>query len=169
MGSAKASLLMTKEDLVTFFHPDLFIPDLDSLCTGDPGKDDAIKSMVSHLAHRKLFRNEKIVLETLRMREKLGSTGIGKGVAIPHGRSSVSKELTLLFARSAEGVDFDAVDGKPVHLFFMILAPHVDKESLYLPLLGKIVEVTKNATVRRRLMKADGFGAVTDVLMKAER
>jgi len=169
MGSAKASLLMTKEDLVTFFHSDLFIPDLDALCKGDPGKDAVIRAMVSHLAQRKRFRNEKIVLETLRMREKLGSTGIGKGVAIPHGRSSVSKELTLLFARSPEGVDFDAVDGKPVYLFFMILAPHVDKESLYLPLLGKIVEVTKDATARRRLMKAPGFEEVTEVLLKAER
>ena len=62
MGSAKASLLMTREDLVSFFHPDLFIPDLDSDC-----KDEAIKSMVSHLAQRKLFRNENIVLETLRI------------------------------------------------------------------------------------------------------
>ena len=155
---------MTKEDLVSFFHPDHFIPDLDSDC-----KDDAIKSMVSHLAQRKLFRNENIVLETLRMREKLGSTGIGKGVAIPHGRSSVSKDLILLFARSVNGIDFDAVDGKPVHLFFMILAPHIEKNSLYLPLLGKIVEVTRDAAVRRRLMKAADMAAVTGVLLKAEK
>lgn len=164
MGTAKASLLMTKEDLVSFFHPDLFIPELDADC-----KDDAIKSMVSHFAQRKLFRNENIVLETLRMREKLGSTGIGKGVAIPHGRSSVTKSLILLFARSEKGIDFDAVDGKPVHLFFMILAPHVDKDSLYLPLLGKIVEVTRDATVRRRLMKAAGMDAVTAALLKGEK
>jgi len=163
MASAKASLLMTKDDLVSFFHPDRFIPDLDS-----ETKDGAIRSMVSHLAERKTFRNERIVLETLRMREKLGSTGIGKGVAIPHGRSSVTKDLTLLFARSSRGIDFDAADGKPVHLLFMILAPHVDKENLYLPLLGKIVEVTRDATVRRRLMKADRFEAVTDVLMKVD-
>jgi PTS system nitrogen regulatory IIA component len=164
MGSAKASLLMTKEDLVSYFHSDLFIPELEADC-----KDDAIKLMVSHLARRKTFRNEKIVLETLRMREKLGSTGIGKGIAIPHGRSSVTKELTLLFARSSAGVDFDAVDGKPAHLFFMILAPHVDKENLYLPLLGKVVEATKDATVRRRLMKAAGIEAVTEVLTKGMR
>ena len=163
MGSAKASLLMTKEDLVSFFHPDRFVPDLECHT-----KDDAIKAMVAHLARRQAFRNERIVLETLRMREKLGSTGIGKGVAIPHGRSSVTKELTLLFARSTAGIDFDAVDGKPVHLFFMILAPHVDKESLYLPLLGKIVEVTRDATVRRRLLKADDFASVTRMLLKGE-
>ena len=155
---------MTKEDLVSFFHPDLFIPDLDSDC-----KDDALQSMVSHLAQRKMFRNANIVLETLRMREKLGSTGIGKGVAIPHGRSSVTKALILLFARSEKGIDFDAVDGKPVHLFFMILAPHVEKDSLYLPLLGKIVEVTREAAARKRLLKAADMKAVTDVLLKAEK
>ncbi len=153
---------MTSRDLISYFHPDLFIPNLKAR-----GKNDAIRRMVDHIAQARGIRNERIILETLKSRESLGSTGIGKGVAIPHTRSTVTRDLIVLFARSAKGIPFDAKDGKPVNLFFMILAPHVDKDNLYLPLLGKIVEITRLATVRKRLLNAADFEAVHDVLTKA--
>ena len=61
----------------------------------------------------------RVVLE----RESLGSTGIGDGVAIPHGKLNNANEVMCVFARSQRGVDFDAIDGEPVHIFFLVLAP----------------------------------------------
>ncbi|HZC82108.1 MAG TPA: PTS sugar transporter subunit IIA, partial [Nitrospiraceae bacterium] len=108
----------------------------------------------------------KIVLEALKTRERLGSTGIGKGVAIPHSRSTVTDALTLLFARSVEGVEYNAVDEKPVHLFFMILAPHKEKSSEYLPLLGKLVEITRDVNIRKKLLKVDDVAEVAEAFEK---
>ena len=155
---------MTNNDLLSHLHPDLFIPDLKAR-----SKNDAIQKMVAHLVRTKRISNSKIVLEALKTREKLGSTGIGKGIAIPHSRSTVTNTLTLLFARSTKGIEFNAVDKKPVHLLFMILAPHKEKNNEYLPLLGRLVEVTKDATVRRRLLKAPDFDAIPAALMKSAK
>ncbi|HET6373370.1 MAG TPA: PTS sugar transporter subunit IIA [Candidatus Polarisedimenticolia bacterium] len=154
---------MTNRELISYLHSDLFIPDLKAR-----NKNDAIHRMVDHLVAAKRVRNGKIVLEALKTREKMGSTGIGKGVAIPHSRSTVTNSLTLLFARSEEGVDYNAIDDKPVHLLFMILAPHQEKSSEYLPLLGKIVEATRDATVRKKLLKAEGIEGITEVFEKVK-
>lgn len=152
---------MTKKQFLALFDPELFIPDLRAR-----GKNDAIQKMVEHLAQHERVLDGRIVLEALKTREKLGSTGIGKGIAIPHSRSTVTSKLILLVARSTKGISFDAVDGKPVHLFFLILAPHQEKISMYLPLLGKLVETTKDATVRRHLLKADAFDTFLDALSR---
>lgn len=154
---------MTNRELIAYLHPDLFIPDLSA-----KSKIDAIQKMVSHLVDKRRVRDGRIVLEALKIRERLGSTGIGKGVAVPHSRSTVSDALTMLFARSVEGVDYEAIDDKPVHLFFMILAPHQEKSSEYLPLLGKLVEVTRDAGVRRKLLKAPDIAAVVEALDKVK-
>jgi PTS system nitrogen regulatory IIA component len=155
VAEAKPSPSMTNRELLAYLHPDLFIPDLKA-----SGKNEAIDRMVAHLVQKNRVRDGKILSEALKTREKLGSTAIGKGVAIPHSRSTVTAALTLLYARSVDGVEFDAVDNKPVHLFFMILAPHQERENAYLPLLGKVVEVTKEATARRKLLKADDLEAL---------
>jgi len=154
---------MTNKELISYLHPELFIPDLKAR-----NKIDAIQKMVAHLVDTGRLRDGRIVLEALKTREKLGSTGIGKGVAIPHSRSTVTRSLTLLFARSVDGVEYDAIDKKPVHLFFMILAPHQEKTSEYLPLLGKLVEVTKDAALRRKLLKVDSVEAIAEAFTKAK-
>ena len=123
--------------------------------------------MVGHLVERGRIRDGRIVLEALKTRERLGSTGIGKGVAIPHSRSTVTDSLTLLFARSVDGIDYTAIDEKPVHLLFMILAPHQEKASEYLPLLGKLVEVTRDANIRKKLLKVEDVAAIAEVFEKA--
>ncbi len=155
VAEAKPSPAMTNRDFLGFLQSDLFIPDLRA-----SSKNEAIDRMVAHLVQKNRVRDGRILSEALKTREKLGSTGIGKGVAIPHSRSTVTGALTLLYARAVEGVDYDAVDGKPVHLFFMILAPHQEKENAYLPLLGKVVEVTREATARRRMLKAEDLEAL---------
>jgi mannitol/fructose-specific phosphotransferase system IIA component (Ntr-type) len=80
----------------------------------------------------------------LKKRENLGSTGIGKGVAIPHCRSLVVDRLRVVYGRKADGLDFDAIDGKPVHHIFLIVAPPVEISNQYLPVLGKIAQFCKN-------------------------
>ncbi len=150
---------MTDKELISYFNADLFIPSLEAR-----NKIDAIDEMVEHLVKTRRLKDGRIVRELIKTREKLGSTGIGKGVAVPHGRTTVTNALTLLVARSEAGIDYEALDKKPVHIFFLILAPHQDKSNQYLPLLGKLVEITRRAPVRRKLLKAADLGAFTAAL-----
>jgi len=93
------------------------------------------------------------LLQVLLDREKLGSTGIGEGIAIPHGRLKKLKKFFVSFGRSVKGVDFDSIDQKPSHLFFLVIAPEnsaVDN----LKLLGRIVTLLKEPSFKKRLMEA---------------
>lgn len=94
-----------------------------------------------------------IVLDVLLEREKLGSTGIGDGIAIPHGKLNNIDNLMISFGRSRRGVDFNAMDGKPVHLFFLLLAPE-NSTGQHLKALAKISKMLKDPTFREDLMKA---------------
>jgi mannitol/fructose-specific phosphotransferase system IIA component (Ntr-type) len=100
----------------------------------------------------------------LRQREALGSTGIGKGVAIPHARSTMVAERAVLLARSSKGVDFDAMDENPVHLIFMIVAPPTERDPIYLQMLAQIVKAVRLAPVRRRILEAPDFGAIRTLI-----
>jgi nitrogen PTS system EIIA component len=93
------------------------------------------------------------LLQVLLDREKLGSTGIGEGIAIPHGRLKKLKIFFISFGRSAQGVDFDSIDRKPSHLFFLVMAPEnsaVDN----LKLLSRIVTLLKEPSFKKRLIEA---------------
>src|SRR5436853_6362281 len=107
-------------------RPALFIPELKS-----KRKATVLEEMVAHLAGQQIARQADALLEVLRQREALGSTGVGKGIAIPHARSTMVAERAVLLARSSKGVDFEAVDGQPVHLFFLIVAPPLDTDPIY--------------------------------------
>ena len=99
---------------------------------------------------------KKLVLEALKKRESIGSTGIGKGIAIPHTRSVVLDDVYLVVGRSREGVDFQALDGKPVHLFFLLCAPPQDPGTRYLITLGMI------ANIARKIIKSDEYMKIQD-------
>jgi len=99
---------------------------------------------------------KKLVLEALKKRESIGSTGIGKGIAIPHTRSVVLDDVYLVVGRSKEGVDFQALDGKPVHLFFLLCAPPQDPGTRYLITLGMI------ANIARKIIKSDEYMKIQD-------
>lgn len=93
------------------------------------------------------------VVEVLLERERLGSTGIGDNVAIPHGKLKKLSGLKLAFGRSLKGVDFESMDGKPSHLFFLLLAP-VNSAGLHLKALAKVSRMLMSATFRESLMQA---------------
>jgi len=96
----------------------------------------------------------EMLLQTLLKREELGSTGIGKAIAIPHGRSLLLDKLEIAVGRSTKGVDFDAIDNKPVHLFFLVMAPPQDPGNQYLITLGRIALVCQELTKRKQLFAA---------------
>src|SRR5512140_3108126 len=124
--------------------------------------------MVNLLVATGRIKEGVILLEMLHQRENLGSTGIGRGVAVPHGRSLAIPRLTVVLGRSNAGIDFDAMDGKPVHLVFLTVAPPQERSNLYLPVLGKIVEVVKSARVRKMLLNAADFKQVAGIISEVD-
>ncbi len=94
------------------------------------------------------------IIKVLQERERLGSTGIGDGVAIPHGKLKKLDKLLLSFGRSRSGVDFDSMDSKPAYLFFLLIAPE-ESVGVHLKTLARISKLLKNPAVRRRLMEAE--------------
>ena len=97
--------------------------------------------------------NQEEMVRVLLERERLGSTGIGGGIAIPHGKLGALKSLLMAFGRSRKGVEFDAMDGKPTYLFFLLLAPE-DSTGAHLKMLARISRSLKNSVFRERLMTA---------------
>lgn len=91
------------------------------------------------------------LIPVLEEREKLGSTGIGEGIAIPHGKLRGLKKLVASFGRSAKGVDFDSIDGKPAHLFFLLMAPE-NTAGMHLKALARISRLLKDIKFRERLL-----------------
>jgi PTS system nitrogen regulatory IIA component len=138
----------------------------ESLCIFDLKADDkkaALAEMVDLISRECHLKDRDIILEMLLNRESLGSTAIGKGVAFPHGRTLAVQELTVLFSRSINGVDFYSFDKKPTHLFFLIIAPPQDKENLYLQVLGCVVELIKDAGKRKKLLDVSSFTELQDI------
>ena len=92
------------------------------------------------------------LLQVLLEREKLGSTGIGEGIAIPHGRLKRLKDFRISFGRSTKGVDFESIDRKPSQIFFLVMAPENSAVN-NLKLLGRIVTLLKDTSFKKRLME----------------
>ncbi len=114
-------------------------------------KDDVLKELIGLLGLDE--KNEAMLFKMLKRRENLGSTGIGRGIAIPHCRSLVVSKLRVAFGRKIEGLDFKAIDDKPVNFFFLIVAPPLEVSNQYLPVLGKIAQFSKEPDVPERLLK----------------
>lgn len=107
------------------------------------------------------------VIKVLQERERLGSTGIGEGVAIPHGKLKDIDNLLISFGRSRSGVDFDSMDGKPAHLFFLLVAPE-ESVGVHLKTLARISKLLKNPTVRARLLEAEGSEDIYRIIAEEE-
>ncbi len=114
-------------------------------------KDEVLNELTGLLGLEEKARST--LLKMLKRRENLGSTGIGRGIAIPHCRSLVVNRLRVAFARKPEGIDFKAIDDKPVYYFFLIVAPPLEVSNLYLPVLGRIAQFAKEPDVPERLAK----------------
>ena len=124
-------------------------------------KKQTLQSIAQHFATLVAI-DQRIIFETLMTREKLGSTGLGQGFAIPHGRINGLKQVTGLFAKLAQPIDYDAVDGKPVDLVFALLSPdHAGAD--HLTALAKISRVMRSPAAVSKLRAtntAEGLYAV---------
>jgi nitrogen PTS system EIIA component len=112
-------------------------------------KDEILKELIALLGVDE--KSQGILFKMLKRRENLGSTGIGKSIAIPHCRSLVVNRLRLAFGRKPGGVDFKAIDDQPVNYFFLIVAPPLEVSNQYLPVLGRIAQFAKDEEVAGRL------------------
>ncbi|WP_449245123.1 PTS sugar transporter subunit IIA [Desulfobacca acetoxidans] len=116
-------------------------------------KKGVIEELADTLVRGSDTLDRNLVVKVLMERENLGSTGIGDNIAIPHGKLPDLKKLVLCFGRSLAGVNFDSMDGKPTHLFFLLMAPE-ESIGLHLKALAKISRMLKDSSFRRNLMEA---------------
>ena len=130
---------------------DFFSEDAVKLELEGSTKEEILKELIGLLGLDD--KSEGMLFKMLKRRENLGSTGIGRGIAIPHCRSLVVSRLRVAFGRKPLGVDFKAIDEKPVYFFFLIVAPPLEVSNQYLPVLGKIAQFSKESDVPERLMK----------------
>jgi PTS system nitrogen regulatory IIA component len=105
------------------------------------------------------------LLDALRERERLGSTGIGDGVAIPHGKVQGLDRMVISFGRSTRGVEFDSMDKKPAHIFFLLVAPE-NSAGIHLRVLAKLAKALKRESFRTRLMEAGSEEEIFDIIDK---
>lgn len=117
------------------------------------GKKEAIEEMAKLAVRHDERLKLDLLLDVLLEREKLGSTGIGDGVAIPHGKVPGIDEVIAVFARSIEGIDFESMDDKKAHLFFLLIAPE-NSSGAHLKALAKISRLMKEPKFRMGLMEA---------------
>jgi nitrogen PTS system EIIA component len=133
-------------ELREFFSEDAVKLDLEGTT-----KDEVLKELIGLLKLDE--KSEGMLFKMLKRRENLGSTGIGRGIAIPHCRSLVVNKLRVAFGRKPGGVDFKAIDERPVNFFFLIVAPPLEVSNQYLPVLGKIAQFSKESDVPQRLLE----------------
>ncbi len=116
-------------------------------------KKGLIEEMVGNLVKAGKIKKKNEIIKALKEREELGTTGIGDGVALPHAKSRVIKELSIAFGRSRKGIDFDSLDKIPVHFFFLLVSAP-DEAGPYLKMLARISRIMKNEHFREKLKKA---------------
>jgi nitrogen PTS system EIIA component len=126
------------------------------------GKKQALQELAARAAEL-TGQNERAIFEILLQREKLGSTGIGNGIAIPHGKLPKLNKLFGLFARLARPVDFEALDGQPVDLVFLLLAPE-GAGADHLKALARVARLLRDPELARKLRDSRDAEAIYAVL-----
>jgi len=111
--------------------------------------------------------NHDYLVKVLMERERLGSTGIGEGIGIPHGKVKDLESLVLGFGLSKKGVDFDSMDGQPAHIFFLLLTPE-NSTGLHLKLLARISRILKNDPFKQKLLRATNRDEIYSIIKEEE-
>ena len=122
-------------------------------------KDDLLAELAGALAAAESGLDRDRLLTILRERESLQSTGIGEGVAIPHGKISGLDRLVATFARSKSGVDFESIDGQPTQLFFLLVVPE-QSGGQHLKALARISRFFRDASFREKLLGASDLDEI---------
>ncbi|MDI6848419.1 MAG: PTS sugar transporter subunit IIA [Candidatus Saccharicenans sp.] len=131
-------------------------------------KDEALAELAVHLKKQKLINHEKEIIEKLLQREALGSTALGEGIAIPHCKAKGIKNPILTVGISRGGVNFEAPDGRPVQVFFLLITSP-DDPSLNLQILALIAQlVKKSPELKSKLLAAEDVREVMEIIREQE-
>jgi fructose-specific phosphotransferase system IIA component len=130
-------------------------------------KQSVITELVDTLDANKLLLNKDAALQAVLAREQARSTGIGSGVAIPHGKCTAVKELVMSIGISGQPIDFDSVDGKPVSIIILLVSP-AEQTGPHIQALAKISRLMLDDTFRNNLQKADSAQRVCDLFSSKE-
>ncbi|NIQ90552.1 MAG: PTS sugar transporter subunit IIA [Deltaproteobacteria bacterium] len=131
-------------------------------------KEEVLEELTGALLNCKANLDKESLVEVLLERERLGSTGIGDGIAIPHGKVQDLDELVLSFGRSTQGIEFDSMDGRPTHLFFLLIAPE-NSAGIHLRALAKISRLLKSSHFRQRLLEAETEEELFEVIQEEDK
>jgi PTS system nitrogen regulatory IIA component len=131
-------------------------------------KREVLEELTGALLNYKSTLNKEALVEVLLERERLGSTGIGDGIAIPHGKVQDLDELVLSFGRSSQGIEFDSMDGRLTHLFFLLIAPE-NSAGIHLRALAKISRLLKSSHFRQRLLEAGTEDELFQVIQEEDK
>jgi PTS system fructose-specific IIC component len=148
--------------LSKFCDESLVIFDLDAA-----NKDEAIDRLVDLASTSNMIKDHDQLLKDVKEREELVTTGVGYGVAFPHAKTRSAKGIVIAFGRSDKGIDFDAMDHKPVHLLFLIAAPE-DAIGAHLNVMARLSYLMKSAENRQKLMEATSPGDVLTLIDKVD-
>jgi nitrogen PTS system EIIA component len=141
---------------------DNIIPDLKA-----KDKKGVLGELAEAIASYDTNIDKGMLVKVLIEREHLGSTGIGDGVAIPHGKLSSVKQPIVSFGRSKKGLDFDSMDGQPAYLFFLLLAPE-NSSGVHLQVLTKIARILKSSTFRKTLMQVESREEIYETIIQTD-
>jgi fructose-specific phosphotransferase system IIA component len=146
----------------------LLIQDMILLGLESQEREEALKEMIGFLKKRNRITKEKDLYEKLIQREKLGSTAIGDGVAIPHCKVKGVREPVIMLAVSEKGVNFYSIDGKPSHLFFLVVSSP-ENPSLNLQILAAIAHLVRKAnSLLRKILEAKNVPDILDIVREEE-
>lgn len=142
-------------------------PELIAPALSGQTKADVVRELAEHLARQHREVDTERLVDVLWERERLGSTAIGDGIAIPHGKLPALKGVIGAFARHPAGVDFDSLDGGPTHLFFLLVAPE-DSVGQHLKALARVSRLLKDRAFRERLLAADGRASLYELIREED-
>ncbi len=130
-------------------------------------KEEVLREITDFLQKLGLIKNKETLFNTLMEREKLGSTGIGENVAIPHGKSDELSQIVTVFGRSLQGVGFESLDQKPVHFVCMVIAP-ANSTGQHLKALARISRLFKNQDLREGILKLQDANQIYSLLLEED-
>jgi PTS system nitrogen regulatory IIA component len=150
-----------KMKILDVLHKDAIIADLKAL-----DKKGVLEELVRPIARIAGVKHDFLV-RVLLERERLGSTGIGEGIGIPHGKLKDLDSLVLGFGLSRKGVDFESMDGRPAHIFFLLITPE-NSTGLHLKLLSRISKILKNEFFKQKLLTAANSDEIYSIIREEE-
>lgn len=150
-------------NIANMFKKEFIIEDLKSRT-----RREVLTELSEIFSHADIKVDYDNMVEVLLDREKLGSTGIGGGIAIPHGKLAGLENLIVSFGRSKDGIDFDSMDGKPVHIFFLLMAPE-NSAGQHLKALARISRMLKDNSFKEDLIKATSAESLYRIIIEKDK